>query len=363
MKREAKLLLKKACDSLVLSIELFNRPHDRGRVSGTLIQLDHGFEMLMKAAILHRGGRIRERHAKETIGFDACVRRSLSDGNIKYLCESQAVVLQTINGLRDAAQHYLLDISEGQLYIHIQSGVTLFRDLLKSVFDQELASHLPTRVLPISTSPPTNLATLFESEVAEIKKLLRPGRRRRLEALAKLRPLAILDSAIRGEKGQPGDSDLTRLSQDVLAGRAWDDMFRSVATVEITTEGFGPSLSLQFSKKEGMPIHIVEEGTPGVSVVGIKRVNELDFYNLGAKSLAEKVRLTMPKMLAVVEDIGLRDQPDCYKEIKIGKSVHKRYSQKAIKEIQKALGHEPIDEIWSRHKQCPRPERRPADVR
>ena len=48
----------------------------------------------MKAAILHRGGRIREKRAKETIGFDACVRRSLSDGTIKYLKEEQALVLQ-----------------------------------------------------------------------------------------------------------------------------------------------------------------------------------------------------------------------------------------------------------------------------
>jgi len=104
MKREAKLLLDKACDALILSIELFNRPHDRGRVSGTLIQLDHGFEMLMKAAILHCGGRIREKRAKETIGFDACVRRSLSDSRIKYLAEEQALVLQTINGSRSNSQ-------------------------------------------------------------------------------------------------------------------------------------------------------------------------------------------------------------------------------------------------------------------
>jgi hypothetical protein len=34
MKREAKLLLEKACGALVLSIKLFNRPHDRGRVNG-----------------------------------------------------------------------------------------------------------------------------------------------------------------------------------------------------------------------------------------------------------------------------------------------------------------------------------------
>jgi hypothetical protein len=38
------------------------------------------------------------------------------------------------------------------LYVHIQSGVTLFRDLLKSTFGQDLAEHLPTRVLPVSTS-------------------------------------------------------------------------------------------------------------------------------------------------------------------------------------------------------------------
>ena len=92
----------------------------------------------MKAAILQRGGRIRDNRAKQTIGFDACVQRSLSDGKIKYLTATQAVALQTINGLRDAAQHHLLGIStSGQLYVHVQSGVTLFRDLLKSVFGQE----------------------------------------------------------------------------------------------------------------------------------------------------------------------------------------------------------------------------------
>ncbi len=350
MKREAKLLLAKACDSLVLSIELFNRPHDRGRVNGTLILLDHSFEMLMKAAILHRGGRIRDRHANETIGFEACLQRSLNTGEIKYLTKEQSIVLRTINSLRDAAQHYLLDVSEAQLYIQIQSGVTVFRDLLKNVFNQDLITYLPMRVFPVSTSSPTNLATLFEFEVSEVVKLLRPGRRRRTEALSKLRPLAILDNAIRGEGDQPSDQDLTRLSKDVLAGRAWDDVFRDVATVEITTEGFGPSLSLRFSKKEGMPIRIVEEGTPDASVVGLKRVDELGFYNLGAKDLVEKVGLTIPKMLAVVEDISLRDQSDCYKEIKIGKSVYKRYSQKAIQEIQKALEHESIDEIWYRYK-------------
>lgn len=347
MKREAKLLLEKACDALVLSIELFNRPNDRGRVSSTLIQLDHAFEMLLKAALLHRGGRIREKRAKETIGFDACVRRALSDGKHKFLTEEQALVLQTINGLRDAAQHHLLDISEGQLYVHVQSGVTLFRDLLKKVFNENLVTHLPMRVLPVSTSPPTTLTTLFESEVEEIKKLLRPGKRRQIEVMARLRPLAILDSTIQGEKGQPSDADLRRMSKDLLAGKTWIDAFKGASAVEITADGTGPGLSLRLSKKEGIPIQLVAEGTPGASVVAVKRVNELDFYNLGAKQVAEKLSTSIPKAIAVVDHLKLRSKPDCYKEFKIGSLLHKRYSQKALDEIRIALNKENLDDIWA----------------
>ena len=348
MEREAKLLLNKACDSLVLSIELFNRPHDRVRVSSTLIQLDHGFEMLMKAVILHRGGRIRDKRAKETIGFDACVRRSLSDGKIKYLNENQTLVLQTINGLRDAAQHYLLDIAEGQLYLHVQSGVTLFRDLLKSVFNQELNAHLPSRVLPISTLPPTKLETLFDSEVTEIKKLLRTGKRRQIEALARLRPLAILNDTIQGEKGQPSDSDLRRIGEAVTAGNSWEDLFKGVAAIQVTASGVGPDLSLWLSKKQGIPIQLVPEGTPGASVVAVKRVNELGFYNLGAKQLAEKLDLTIPKVVVVVDHLGLRRDQECYKQFQFGKTLHKRYSQKAVEKIKTALIQESVEEIWAK---------------
>lgn len=348
MKREAKFLLDKACDALVLSIELFNRPHDRGRVSGTLIQLDHGFEMLMKAAILHRGGKIRAKRARETIGFDACVRRSLSDGQKRYLDENQALVLQTINGLRDAAQHHLLYISEDQLYVHVQSGVTLFRDLLKSVFDQNLNAHLPSRVLPVSTSPPMELETLFDSEVTEIKKLLRPGKRRRIEALARLRPLAILNATIHGEKGQPSDSELRRIGEAVIIGSPWQDVFKGVAAIQVTASGIGPDLSLRLSKKEGIPIELVPEGTPGTSVVAVKRVNDLDFYSLGAKQLADKVGLTMPKLIAVVNYLDLRQDQDCYKEFKFGKTLHKRYSPKAIEKIKNVLQEKSAEEIWAK---------------
>lgn len=226
MHREPRLLLNKALDSLVLSVEKFNGSSDRGRVSGVLILLDHSFEMLLKAAILHRGGKIRDKGARETIGFDKCVRRALTDGPVRFLSEEQALTLQTINGLRDAAQHHLIDISEEHLYLQAQAGVTLFRDILKSVFARDLANELPARVLPISTVAPKDLNALFTSQMEEIRKLLQPKHRRKIEAKTRIRPLAILDATIRGEKTQPAESELERISNRIREGESWQDIFR-----------------------------------------------------------------------------------------------------------------------------------------
>src|SRR5437868_6131277 len=99
MRREARLLLDKALDSLVLSVERFNCPYDRGRPTAVLILLDHSFEMLLKSSIVQRGGKIREPGARETITFDVCVRRATSDGSIQFLTKDQAALLRAINSL------------------------------------------------------------------------------------------------------------------------------------------------------------------------------------------------------------------------------------------------------------------------
>ena len=161
MTKEARLLKAKAINSLILSVDHFNRPWDVGRADAVLMFLDHAFEMLLKSAILVKGGKIRDRRQKMTIGFDACVRRALSDGDRRFITEEQALSLQTINGLRDAAQHHLLDISEGHLYLQAQAGVTLFRDILRDVFSEELVDSLPDRALPIATIAPTEPIAAF----------------------------------------------------------------------------------------------------------------------------------------------------------------------------------------------------------
>lgn len=350
MKREARLLLNKAIDSLVLSVEHFNRPSDKGRVAAVLILLDHSFEMLLKASIVQKGGSIRDGKSKETIGFDACVRRALSDGRVKFLSNNQAIALQTINGLRDAAQHHLIDVSEQQLYMHAQSGLTLFRDILAFVFGKQLSTSMPSRVLPVSTEAPAELSILFENEVEEIRRLLQPRKRRKTEAYARIRPLAILDASVRGEKLQPGTHELQETASKLLSGASWREVFPGAATIEFTSDGHGPVYNLRITKKQGVPIHLVPEGTPGASVVAVKRVDELGYYHLGRDQLAKQVGLSGPKTTAVIWYLGLKEDADSFKEIRIGGSRFNRYSSKAVDRVRDAIRKKSIDEIWEEYR-------------
>jgi hypothetical protein len=350
MRKEAKLLASKAVNSLTLSVEFFNRPFDQGRIEGVLIMLDHAFEMLLKASILHRGGVIREQNAKNTIGFEACIRKGLSNGKIKFLNDEQVLALQAINSLRDAAQHHLLDISEQHLYMHAQAGLTLFRDLYRNVFERDLRLDLPERVLPLSTKPPCDLEALFDREVDSIRQLLRPGRRRQIEAVTKLRALAILDKSLQGETVQPSDRELRQLGGAIVSGRDWKEVFPGVAQVEMTATGYGPALDLRITKRDNaVPVHLVAEGTPNAAVIAVKRVDDQGFYNLGGKELAGKVKLSVPKTTAIIWYLKMREDPECYKLMKVGTTEFHRYSQRAIVKIQEALKQLSSDDIWKNY--------------
>jgi hypothetical protein len=346
VKKEARLLKEKAISSLLLSIDHFNRVAELGRVNAVLILLDHSFEMLLKAGILVRGGKIRDRGATFTIGFDACVRRALSTEGVKFLTEEQALVVQTINGLRDAAQHHLLELSEGQLYIHAQSGITLFRDLLRDLFDEDLSQYLPERVLPVSTVVPLEPLAMFANELDDVRLLLAPGRRKRKEAEAKLRGLAIVDHAIQGSLVQPGESELRKIGKEIASGKGLTEVFPGIGSVQFQTDGVGPRVNLRITKGEGLPVTIVPEGTPGAGVVALKRVDELAFYNLGHNQLAQKVGISPSKLTAVIRAANLKDDLDCSKEFKIGKSRHQRYSQNAIDRVKSIIEERGLDNIW-----------------
>lgn len=350
MKKEVKHLYKKAIESLTLSVEIFNRPNDSGRIPGVLIFMDHAFEMLLKASIISKGGKIKDKDAKETIGFSACIRKGFSDVNLNFLNEEDVLTLQSLNGLRDAAQHYTLEMSEQHIYFQAQAGLTLFRDITQRVFNIDLKTELPVRVLPLSTSPTMDIQAFFSNEISDIKKLLSPKSRRKLEANEKLRALAIMENSIQGNESQPSDKELKSLADKLTKGSTWVQLFPSVSTLSFTQNGYGPSLDLRITKNAGIPVTIIPEGTLGSNVLAIKRVNELDFYNLGRDSIAKKLNHTGPKTTAAIQIFNIKNDSECFKQIKVGNTPFDRYSQKALEKIKDGLKKKTINEVWSEYR-------------
>jgi len=346
VKREARLLLGKASDSLVLCVELFNRPYDRGRTTTCLILAGHAFEMLLKAVIIKKNGRIREEDETDTIGFDKCVAKCWSDGQIRFLTEEQTLTLRSIGAMRDAAQHYMNDVTEELLYMWVQASVTLFDDILESVFQLHLRDLIPLRVLPVSTTPPVSIDMLFDKEVAAVSILLAAGRRRGLEAQMKLRPLVTLNKALQGESSyQPTDIELRGTIESIRKGIAWQELFPGVASLSMSPTGSGLSLAIRLTKKDGPPVTVVPLGTPGAVAVVEKRVNELGYYSLTRSNLAAKVGLTGSQTDAVIWHFGFKSDPDLSKIFEMGVAKFWRYSPKAIDRIRDILSATSLDPI------------------
>jgi hypothetical protein len=225
---------------------------------------------------------------------------------------------------------------------------------LKALFDEKLLDHLPERVLPLSTNPPKDLSLMLDDELKVVRAMLRPGKRQALEARARIRALAIFEAATKGERLQPSEGELGRVLKQIAGGADAAVVFPGVAALSLSTTGEGIPLSLRITKKEGVPVHLVREGTAGAAMVAVRRVDELGFYSLGHRQLAEHLKLSEPKTTAIIRFLKIREDPECHREIQIGKSKFCRYSPKAVEKIKASFDKLDMDKVWKEFGPKPR---------
>jgi len=79
-------------------------------------------------------------------------------------------------------------------------------------------------------------------------------------------------------------------------------------------------------------------------------VNELDFYNLSTKNIADKVGISVNRIVALIRELKLQNDSDCFKLIVINSQKYKRYSQKALSCVKKGLEELDMDDVWERNK-------------
>lgn len=347
MKKKTKQFLERSINSFLLSIEFFNRPYENGRVEAVFIMLDHSFEMLMKAIIYEKTGKIREKRKKYNYDYKRCI--NVLKDTLNLINENQAIIFNVINDLRDSAMHHIISLSEEFFYFYAQAGVTLFNDILSKQFIKPLKDYLPERVLPISTNPPSNIDVFFDKEFSIIKKLILPRKRKRAEAIAKLRPLMILESNINVKDNLTTDYKMNELLSQLKKGKSWKDLFPGIITLKMDTDGSGLTYSLRLTKKEGLPVRLLQEGEDKSKAIVIKEINMLDRYSLGSTKVAKELGITCPKVLALVEFLDVQKNDEYFKEFIIGKTRFKRYCPKVVTYLQKRIKEVDMNNVWKEY--------------
>jgi hypothetical protein len=348
LKKNVAPLLDKSIESLTLAIELFNRPTEVARTHGVLILMQHAFEMLLKACILQLTGSIHDREQRYTYGFDRCL--AVATEQLKIISSDERATLSILDAQRDQAAHYYVEMSEDILYVHAQSGVTLFNEILKKAFGVILSERLPSRILPVSTRPPRDLVALFRGELAEVDRLLTGGKRQGAAAAAKLRTILAFTVGSRDGAERVSEAEISAAISQRRRKSEWDVILPEVAQLKLSTDGSGIPITMRISNDAPIAVRIAKPGEAVTGTVIKQQIDPWHVFTMSRDDLAKKLSLSGPRTHALIYELNLQSDPECYKELRKKSQVFKGYSKKALDRLRQAKTELNIDEVWARHR-------------
>jgi hypothetical protein len=360
MRATAKTLHGKALSSMRTAMTAFNSPHDDGRPTIVLLHLQHAFEMLLKASLFQGRVKVFDKKSGRSIGFDAAINQSCQLAGFK-LTRDEAGTLRAIDALRDDEQHWFNDVSEGLLYLHARAAVTLFDELLFRAFEQRLADHLPNRVLPVSTEAPQDILALVDSEYANIAELLKPGRRARGDARAKIRTLLALEAHV-AENTKVSDSDVNRVEKGIKAGKTRQQVFPALNPLAAHISGEGLTVEVKIVKQaDALPVRLLRDcDGEVVDAAAIREVDLQKKFHWSPFDLADKLSISRPRATALREHLAIDKDPDCLHVFEFGSQRHPRYSDNALTRMREAKANQDMGAIWESHGPGRRSKPRPS---
>ncbi len=343
-RREATLLKAKAIDSLRVALDAFNSFSEDTRQTKVLLHLQHAGEMLLKAGLVQKNVNVFDKQTGKSKGFKTCL--NLSGEHLHATTEEQGA-FRSVDGQRDVEQHWLIVISEDVLYLQTRLFLTAFDDLLHRIFGERLADHLPARVMPVSTTPlPADLVTLFDREYACIKDLLKPGNRKRGEALGRIRELLTMEGHV--ADFELNERDVSRVEKGIKKGKQFAAIFPRLANLGANVSGSGPEIRVTISKRDGIPVKVVK-GDEATSAFAVREVDLQNRFKYSSSALAEKVGLTGPRCVALREHLKIDADIECAHVFRFGSQELKRFSDKALERLQQARKTVDMVDVWNKY--------------
>lgn len=338
MRRQAAMYLDTAIESLTLAIELFNRPSPTARHHAVPMLLGHSFEMLLKSIIFQARGTVRDKGDELTHSLGRCIGIAADD--LHVLSSDERALLSALKQDRDCATHDSIVMSEQLLWVHMRSGITVARRLLRDQLHLDLSELLPGRVIPVSTEPPHQLQALVEEELATVAALLAPGTRRGPDARARLRPLLSLDGAATGRVDPPTEKEVARAEAALRKGAEWQRILPGLATLSISPVapgGDAQEVVLRVGKAaEAIP---VRKARREEEALAYRSMDPFEEYGGKLSKFGEKLGLTQQQGYALIEHLAIKDDDAAYfcRRTKNGNVQYQGLSARAYDLGRKAL--------------------------
>lgn len=311
------------------------------------MMLAHSFEMLLKAIIFQKKGRVRDKGDNLSHSLSRCI--DICVDNLKVLSADERTLLLAIKQDRDCATHDVITMSEDLLWVHMRAGITVFRRLLRDEFAEELTDLLPGRVIPVSAAPPQDLSLLVEAELATVRELLRPGKRRTAEAAARLRPLLSLDGSVTGRSDQPTETEVTRAGRDLRAGKDWRVVLPGLATLSIapaTPNTGAQEVSLRIGKDpDGVPVRRARPGEED-GALAYRGVSPFEEFGIKLSKFGERLGIGVNEGYAIIREKEIKKDDRAYfvRKNASGNIVYQGLSARAL-EIGRAALEDPTFDL------------------
>ena len=105
-------------------------------------------------------------------------------------------------------------------------------------------------------------------------------------------------------------------------------MFPRLAGLTTLVEGTGVSVTVRFSKKEGLPVRYISADDP-TEAAAVREVDLQRKYRMSRSELAKRLALSTHKAAALRWHLGIDTNPDCQHTFKHGASRFPSYSDNA----------------------------------
>lgn len=340
--RDARTLSNKAICSLRIAMSTFNSYDDEGRVCSVLLHLQHACEMLLKAVLVQNKVKVFEDKSGRSIGFEKCLRLCRQDHG---LTDAEAGVMRMIDALRDAEQHWFAKLEEDVLYLHTRALITAFDAFMQRALDLDVHSHIPSRVLPVSTMPPGDFDFLVDREYNLITELLQPGNRKRDEARARIRSLLAMEALV-AEEVEISEKDISRIEKAIKDGNELQAVFPRLNTIASAVQGEGTAITVHFSKKEGAPVKFVGGDDPE-GAAAVRQIDLQKKFHMRTQQLADALKMSAPRSLALRRYLKIDEDASSRHVFEFGQSKFECYSDNARTKMKEALDSDlDMDEVW-----------------